>query len=148
MSFHHWVWGYLGVCFIYVYIYIYIYIYTDGSDANESACNEGELGLIPGLGRSPEEGNGCPIQFSCLKNPVDRGSWWPIVHGITKESDTAERLILSFGYTIIISLHFVGVCSLYIHFLESFYCKGSWILLQAFSCIYWDDHIFFYSLIC
>ena len=51
-----------------------------GSDGNESACNEGELGLIPGLGRSPEEGNGCPIQFSCLKIPVDRGSWRPIVH--------------------------------------------------------------------
>ena len=96
-----------------------------GSDGNESACNEGELGLIPVLGRSPEEGNGCPIQFSCLKIPVDRGSWRPIVHGITKESDTAERLILSFGYTIITSLHFVGVCSLYIHFLESFYYKGS-----------------------
>ena len=54
------------------------------SHVNESACNAGELGLIPGLGRSPEEGNGYPIQFSCLKNPMDRGTWWHIVHGIAK----------------------------------------------------------------
>ena len=42
------------------------------------------LGLIPGSGRSPGEGNGNPLQYSCLENPMDRGAWWATVHGITK----------------------------------------------------------------
>ena len=55
-----------------------------GSDGKESACNVGDLGLIPGWGRSPEEGNGYPLQYSCLENPMDRGAWWATVHGVTK----------------------------------------------------------------
>ena len=51
--------------------------------------NEGDIGLIPGLGRSPREGNVNPLQYSCLGNSMDRGAWWAIVHGITKESDMA-----------------------------------------------------------
>ena len=50
----------------------------------EFACNVGDLGLIPGLGRSPEEGNGNSFQYSCLGNPMDRGALWAIVHGVTK----------------------------------------------------------------
>ena len=46
-----------------------------GSDGKESACNAGDLGLIPGLGRSPGEGNGNPLQYSCLGNSMDRGAW-------------------------------------------------------------------------
>ena len=49
-----------------------------------SACNVGDLGSIPGLGRSPGEGNGNPLQYSCLENPMDRGAWWAIVHGVAK----------------------------------------------------------------
>ena len=49
-----------------------------------SAYNVGDLGSIPGLGRSPGEGNGNPLQNSCLENPMDGGSWWAIVHGIAK----------------------------------------------------------------
>ena len=45
------------------------------SNGKEPACNEGDLGLIPGLGRSPGEGNGCPLQYSCLENSMDRGAW-------------------------------------------------------------------------
>ena len=45
------------------------------------------MGSIPGLGRSPEIGNGNPLQYSCLENPMDRGAWWIIVQGVTKESD-------------------------------------------------------------
>ena len=60
-----------------------------------SACNVGHLGLTPGSGRSPGEGNGNPLQYSCLKNPMDRGAWWsldnPRGH---KESDTTEQLTL------------------------------------------------------
>ena len=49
-----------------------------------SACNAGDLGSIPGLGRSPGEGNGNPLQYSCLENPMDGGAWWATVHGVPK----------------------------------------------------------------
>ena len=61
------------------------------SDGKESDCNAGDLASIPGLGKCPREGNGNPLQDSCLGNPLDRGSWWAIVHGVT-ESDTTEQL--------------------------------------------------------
>ena len=54
---------------------------SGGSDNKESACNSGDLGSIPGLRRSPGEGNGYPLQCSCLENPVDRGAWRAIVLG-------------------------------------------------------------------
>ena len=49
--------------------------FPGGSDGKASACNVGDLGSIPGLGRSPGEGNGNPFQDSCLENPMDRGAW-------------------------------------------------------------------------
>ena len=54
----------------------------------ESACNVGDLGLIPGSGSSPGEGNGNPLQYSCLENSMDRGAWWATAHGVAKESPT------------------------------------------------------------
>ena len=58
----------------------------------ESACQAGDPGSIPGSGRSPGEGNGNPLQYPCLGNPMDRGAWQTIVHGVTKESDTQKGL--------------------------------------------------------
>ena len=58
-----------------------------GSDNKESTCNEGDPGSIPGLGISPGEGKGYPLQCSCLENPIDRGVWWTTVHRVAKESD-------------------------------------------------------------
>ena len=55
-----------------------------GSASKESACNAGDLGSIPGLERSPEEGNGNPLQYSCLENSMDRGAWQATVHGAAK----------------------------------------------------------------
>ena len=57
----------------------------------ETTCNAGDAGLIPGSGRSPEKGNGNPLQDSCLGNPMDRGAWQNTVHGVTKESDTVTK---------------------------------------------------------
>ena len=61
------------------------------SDGKESAHHAGDLGLIPGLGRSPGEANGNPLQYSCLGNPMDREAWRTTVQGIAKESDMTER---------------------------------------------------------
>ena len=55
-----------------------------GPDSKESACNAGDQGSIPGLGRFPGEGNGYPLQYSFLENPMDRGAWWAAVHGVVK----------------------------------------------------------------
>ena len=54
------------------------------SDDKEPTCNAGDLGLNPGLGRSPGGGHGSPLQYSCLENPMDRGARWTAVHGVTK----------------------------------------------------------------
>ena len=58
--------------------------FPGGSEVKVSACNVRDLGSIPGLGRSPGEGNGNPVQYSCLENPMDRGAWWATVHGVAK----------------------------------------------------------------
>ena len=58
--------------------------FPGGSDGKESVHNKGDLGSIPGLGRSPKGGHGHPLQYSCLQNPMDREAWRAIVHGVTK----------------------------------------------------------------
>ena len=58
--------------------------FPGGSDSKEFACSVGDPGSIPGLGRSPGKGNSNPLQPSCLVNSMDRGAWWPIVHGVAK----------------------------------------------------------------
>ena len=55
---------------------MYIWGFPGGSDSKESACNSGDPASIPGLGRSPREGNGYLLQYFCLENPMDRGTWW------------------------------------------------------------------------
>ena len=52
--------------------------------------NAGDVGLIPGSGRSPGEGNGNPLQYSCPGNLLDQGAWWAVVHGVTKELDRTQ----------------------------------------------------------
>ena len=62
--------------------------FPDVSDGKESACNVRNPGLIPGSGRSPREGNGYPLQYSCLKNPLDRGTWWATILGVSQWNTT------------------------------------------------------------
>ena len=75
----------------------YILGFPGGSAGKVSACNAGDLGLIPGSGRSPGEGNDSPLQYSCLENPMDREAWWAC-----KVSDMTERL--HFTWVILLNL--------------------------------------------
>ena len=63
---------------------LYFGVFPGGSDSKEPACNVGDLGSIPGSGRSPGEGNGNPLQYSCLENSVDGGAWGAVIHGVAK----------------------------------------------------------------
>ena len=58
--------------------------FLGGSEDKVFACNAGDPGSIPGLGRYPGEGNGNSLQYSCLENPMDRGAWWTTVHRVAK----------------------------------------------------------------
>ena len=58
--------------------------FSGGSDGKESSCNAGDPGSIPGSGRSPGEGNGNLLQYSCLEKSVDRAAWWATVDGVAK----------------------------------------------------------------
>ena len=66
---------------------MYIWGFPGGSVVKNLPAKAGNAGSIPGSGRSPGEGNSNPLKYSCLRNPVDRGAWWAIVHGFKKESD-------------------------------------------------------------
>ena len=90
---------------------VYIYIgFPGGSEVKASAHNAGDLGSIPGLGRSSGEGNGNPLQYSCLEDPMDGGAGWANSPRGRKESDTTEQLhfhsSLSCIYTHIYILYF------------------------------------------
>ena len=75
--------------------------YAGGSDGKVSAYNAGDPGSIPGSGRSPGEGNGNPLQYSCLENPRDSGAWWAAVYGVAQSRTRLKR--------------FNGNCSLVAH---------------------------------
>ena len=66
----------------YVHVCICTWGFPGGSDSKESACSEGDPGSIPESGRSPGEGNGYPLQYPCLENPMDRGAWWASPWGL------------------------------------------------------------------
>ena len=74
-------------------IYLRAKVVPSGSAGKESACYVGDPSSIPGLGRSSGEGNGYPLQFSCLESSMNRGAWRAIVHGVTK-MDMTKRLSL------------------------------------------------------
>ena len=69
--------------------------FPGGSVGKESTCNVGDSGLIPGSGKPHGEGNGNPLQYSCLENPMDGGVWWATVYGVTKINSMIYHRILS-----------------------------------------------------
>ena len=77
--------------------------FPGGSDSKASACNEGDPGSVPGLGRSPGEGNGNPLQYTCLENPMDGGAWWATVHGVAKSRTRLNNFTL-FCFTLYIKM--------------------------------------------
>ena len=66
--------------------------FPGGSAVKESAYSAGDMGLIPVLGRAPKGGNGNPLRYSCLENPMDRGAWWAKVHRVTKSWTRLKQL--------------------------------------------------------
>ena len=98
--------------------------FPGGSEVKASASNTGDLGSIPGLGRSPGEGNGTPLQYSCLENPMDGGAWWATVHGVAKSQTRLSDL--TYGTSIVAVPIYIptnGVGGfLSFHALSSTYC--------------------------
>ena len=89
--------------------------FSGGSDGEESACNAGDSGSVCGLGSSPAEGNGNPLQYSCLENSMDRGAWWAPVQSETRLNDWAHTQC---------SMHSFGGCfCIYVTFMH----KSLWI---------------------
>ena len=70
--------------------------FSGGSEVKASACNAGDVGSIPGSGRSPGEGNGNPLQYSCLENPMDGGAWWARVHGVAQSRTRLSNFTFTF----------------------------------------------------
>ena len=97
---------YIHICtHICTYICIHIWLsfhlgFPGGSDSKKSTCNVGDLVLNPGLGRSSEKGNSCPLQYSCLENPMERGDWQATVHGVAKSQTWPNDFYLHFSFEV------------------------------------------------
>ena len=114
-----------------------------GSDCKASAYNAGDLGSIPGLWRSPGEGNGNPLQYSCLENPMDGGAWWSAVHGVTKSWTWLSDFTFAFAFTF--TYEAGAVQSLSTVYISSMLCVFVLILLEHkkhafFSNMYIQDN--------
>ena len=77
---------------------ILLVIFPGGSDGKASACNVGDPGSVPGSGRSPGEGIGYPLQYSCLANPTDGGAWSAAVHGVSKSRTRLKDFTFTFHF--------------------------------------------------
>ena len=115
-----------------------------GSAGQESTCNARNLGSIPGLGRSPGEGNSYPLQYSCLENSKDKGAWWAKVHGVTKSwtrLSTAQHH--PYNLSLLIA-SFVEIELQYGLFLSFFICKYYatffWLSSLILNTHFWDTH--------
>ena len=86
--------------------------FPGGSDSKASTCNAGDQGSIPVSGRSPGEGNGNPLQYSCLENSTDGGAWWATVYRVTKSQTRLSDFTFSLAVMFFSSLYFQIFCSI------------------------------------
>ena len=100
----------------------------------KSTCSAGDLGSIPGSGRSPGEGNGNPLQYSCLENPMDRGAWQAIAHGVTRVGHDLALQISTFP------LHITSMSVLYlVCWIEQRLVHSAWINIPwRIKAFYWE----------
>ena len=131
-----------------LFIYLYQYGLLDGLprwlSGKESTSIVGDLGLIPGSWRTAGEGNGNPLQYSCLENPMDRGAWRATVHGVTKswtQLSTSMHRLLDIYFIIWVIINTTLFCCLWY---SSF---GHWELIQLTPVSLWHTSIvsFFFS---
>ena len=117
--------------------------FPGGSDGKESVCSVGDLGWISGLGRSPEEGNGYPLQYSCLENLMDRGAWW--VQSMRLQRAKHDWVTLSHTHTevellnlMVILFNFLWNCVN----LNKLICKRTWYHTKnkSFTCHLYTTH--------
>ena len=112
--------------------------FPGGSEVKASACNAGDLSSIPGSGRSPGEGNGNPLQYSGLENPMDGGAWCATVHGVTK-----SRMRLSdFAFTFTPALQVDSLPAELQRsqkYLTRWYIPGSWMIKINIEYYYLKD---------
>ena len=98
--------------------------FPGGSDGKVSVCNAGDLGSIPGLEKSPGEGNGSPLQYSCLENPMDGGAWWATVHGVAKSQTRLRDFTFTFMFYLKVVKRVNHKCS---------YCRGKHFFFYFFN---------------
>ena len=84
---------------VYYHLFSFLIFANGGSDGKVSTCSAGDPGSIPGLGRSPGEGNGNPLQYSCLENSMDWGAWWATVCGVAK--NRTRLSVFTFTFSVI-----------------------------------------------
>ena len=122
-------------CFI-----VYVYIDTPGDSAVKNPpANAGDWGLIPGSGRSSGEGNGNPLQYSCLGNPMEIEAWWATVHGITKSCTQLSEWTTTTIYTLYIYIYIYNIYYRYIKLEDSCFTK-----LCCFCCTTWISRNYTY----
>ena len=93
--------------------------FSGGSDGKASACNSGDLGSIPGSGSSPGEGNGNPLQYSCLENPMDRGAWWAAVRGVAKSRTQLSNSSFSMSHSCLFACMCCHQCFILVNFVSN-----------------------------
>ena len=104
--------------------------FPGGSDGKESACNQEDLGSIPLLGRSPGEGHGNPLQYSCLENLRDRGAWRNIVHRVTKNWTQLKWLSIHTQFLIILYIPVVSVVTSLLFLISLFWALYLFFLMN------------------
>ena len=119
--------------------------FLGGSDGKESACNSGDLGSIPRSGRSPGEGNGNPLQYSCLKNSMDRGIWWATVLGVINSQTQLSDFHSLTSYVSWVCFNLISLNFLFksLYFFFFFFCLvGRRWTFWAASEHWWRSYLF------